>query len=281
MAIRRDKAASSSGDPGGIDFLFGRFVPRCTHEVDKRFEGYAVLQYCAGGGVRLSFDGKQSTLEGRCFWSSYPGPRIAFKPLTAGSTWVHRYLAFRGPALARWEADGIFPVPPMPAPPNTDAADGTGGGDDVWARRFDHLLELSRREDALGQRRAALELESVLCELADARAAGDQQPDWLVTAKSRLEVLGVEDVDYDRLAADLGFSPRTFRREFARRVGLPPHRYLLASRISHAREMLAHTDLPIKEISRELGYRDVFYFTRQFRRLVGVPPGVYRRSREG
>lgn len=264
-----------------LHFLFGQFVPRCTHNVDKRFEGYCVLQYCAGGAVDLTIGEEQRTLEGRFFWSSYPGPRIAFKPSArggkGGDTWVHRYLAFRGSAVKRWTEEGLFPIAPMPAP----IRPGAGTADDDWAERFDVLLDLSRREDATGRRRAELELELLLCELADARATNSGQPEWLRKAKSKLEALRTDEIDYQRLATELGFSARTFRREFTRLAGMPPHRFLLAARISHARELLAHTDLPIKEISRELGYRDVFYFTRQFRGLVGVPPGVYRHSRDG
>lgn len=260
-----------------ITFLFGQFVPRCTHDVDKHFGDYCVLQYMHGGGVDLRIDGKATPLEGRYFFSSYPGPRIAFKPLAPRhTTWVHRYLAFKGPAVDRWTKEGLFPVPPMPAP---DPVAGSGSSD--YSERFDLLLELSRRDDALGQRRAGLELERMLCELAEARQQPHHEPEWLSTAKSKLEVLGTPEIDYDRLARELGMSPRTFRREFAKRTGQPPHRYLLSSRVSHAREMLAHTDLPIKQIARELGYSDVFYFSRQFRKLTGVPPGEFRKSREG
>lgn len=260
-----------------ITFLFGQFIPRCTHHINKHFDGYYVLQYAHGGGISLTIGDKTHSLEGRFFFSSYPGPRIAFKPLPPHRTWVHRYLAFKGPAVERFAAEGLFPVPPMAAPP--ERRPDSAGSD--WAARFDSLLELSRRDDPWGKRRAALELERLLCELAEHRATPTNEPDWVATAKSRLDLLGPASTDYDTLAADLGFSPRTFRREFTKRVGLPPHRYLLSSRISHAREMLAHTDLPIKQIARELGYADVFYFTRQFRHLVGVPPGVYRKSREG
>jgi YesN/AraC family two-component response regulator len=39
--------------------------------------------------------------------------------------------------------------------------------------------------------------------------------------------------------------------------------------------------LPIKTIAEQLGYRDVSFFTRQFRLVTGVPPATFRRSREG
>lgn len=253
-----------------ITFLFGQFVPRCRHVIGKHFDDYNVIQYMHGGSVLLNVGSAVTRMEGRWWWSSYPGPRIAFKPAASKGTWVHRYLAFKGPAVERWSKEGLFPIAPTPA-----------SGAEDWAARFDTLLELSRREDALGRRRATLELERLLCELADLRHSARTDPPWLTTAKARLEDLGTLSPNYAALAAELGMSDRTFRREFAKRTGHPPHQYLLASRISHARELLAHTDLPIKQIARELGYADVFYFTRQFRHLTGVPPAIYRKSREG
>ncbi len=261
-----------------LTFLFGMFLPRCTHDINKFFNDYHVIQYSHGGGVELCIDQTITRMEGRWWWSSYPGPRISFKPLAPSQNWVHRYLAFRGSAVDQWQADGLFPIPPMPAPVFTNGLDS--------AARFDHMLQLSRQEDALSRQRATLELELLLCDLAEARARSSQAdaaspPPWLSATKARLEALGVADVDYPTLAAEAGISARTFRRDFARWTGLAPHSYLIASRISHAREMLAHTDLPLKVISREVGYSDVFYFTRHFRKVVGVPPGLYRKSRDG
>jgi len=45
--------------------------------------------------------------------------------------------------------------------------------------------------------------------------------------------------------------------------------------------MLVHTDEPIKMIAARLGYNDVYFFSRQFRLITGVPPAIYRRSRQG
>ena len=39
-----------------VQFLFGQFVPRCTHRIDKHFEDYNVLQFIDGGAVNLAID---------------------------------------------------------------------------------------------------------------------------------------------------------------------------------------------------------------------------------
>jgi AraC-like DNA-binding protein len=44
--------------------------------------------------------------------------------------------------------------------------------------------------------------------------------------------------------------------------------------------MLAGTELPIKTIARQLGYSDVFFFSRQFTGHTGISPAAYRRNRD-
>ena len=251
-----------------ITFLFGQFVPRCAHRVDKRF-GYNVLQLADGGAVDVCIDSVPHRIAGRTFWSSYPGPNIRFTPAAGHATWVHRYLAFSGPGVDHWRAAGLFPIAPQAVDPRSD-----------YPQRFDLLLELSRRNDRWGAARAALLLESILTELAEARARPNEMPGWIGPVLAAAQQLGGE-VDQTRLADEAGMSPRTFRRQFQSVMGMSPRDYVISSRIGHAKDLLGTTQLPIKQIADQLGYRDVFFFTRQFRKVTGVAPAAYRRSREG
>ncbi len=181
-------------------------------------------------------------------------------------------MAFRGPRIAQWEREGIFPIGPQRPPPGVD-----------YAARFDELLALSARQDHWSQRRAIHALEAMLLELAQARTHGlGQDNNWLTRATSAIAqcVIG-RDPDYEQIAAELGISISTLRRRFGQATGTSPHDYLLGLRVTAARRMLAETTFPLKEIARRLGYRDVFYFSRQFHQLAGVPPTVYRKSAQG
>jgi AraC-like DNA-binding protein len=251
-----------------IQFLFGQFVPRCNHNIDKHFDDYYVLQYMDGGEVDLEIAGQNHRLHGRWFWSSYPGPQIRFHARSPGETWVHRYLAFSGSVVRQWISGGIFPVPPQQLGPSSDYAD-----------RFDELLSLSRRNDRWGIARASLLLETILTELAEARAKPESMPSWLEPGLAQITALGGE-LDYDRLAIEAGMSSRTFRRRFAQIMGSSPQAYAISCRIGHARHMLGATELPIKTIARQLGYSDVFFFSRQFTRFTGISPASYRRTKE-
>jgi YesN/AraC family two-component response regulator len=45
--------------------------------------------------------------------------------------------------------------------------------------------------------------------------------------------------------------------------------------------LLAETELTITEIADALGYRDVFFFTRQFRQVAATPPARFRKRHRG
>jgi len=251
-----------------MQFLFGQFVPQCNHRIDKHFEDYFVLQYMEGGEIDLTIDERYYSLKGRWFWSSYPGPRISFRAAEPKKTWMHRYLAFRGSVVKNWTVQGLFPILPQQPLPTIDYSD-----------RFDTLLELSRRTDRWGIARASLLLETILTELAETRAKPQSIPAWLESALAQITALGAE-IDHDRLAMESGMSPRTFRRRFTQALGTSPQAYTIACRIGHARQMLGTTELPIKTIAQQLGYRDVFFFSRQFTRFAGISPAAYRRTKE-
>jgi AraC-like DNA-binding protein len=256
-----------------ITFLHGEYVPACTHRVDKHFDDYCTLQLATGGAVDLWVGPTKFALAcpPQHVWSAYPGPRVRFHPARDGGAWVHRFIAFRGPLVKRWADEALFPVPPQPA-----------GDVPGLPERFDGVLELSRRSDPRAALRAANVLESILLDLAD-RAHRPAADPLVTAARRRLDALvdAPTAPDYDALAAALGVSESTLRRKFTRATGMAPHAYILQLRIARARRLLGETDLPIKAVADRLGYRDVYFFSRQFRQLTGVPPAAYRRSRLG
>jgi AraC-like DNA-binding protein len=253
-----------------ITFITGQYVPRCHHRVDKVFSDYQTLQYMEGGQVSLRVDDRDYALNGRWFWSAYPGPRIAFHAADAKG-WVHRYVAFRGPLVARWAEEGLFPIVAPQRPQ----------GERSYARAFDDVLTLSQAAGRWAAIRAAHRLEAILIDLAEARDAAPPPPRWVMNATEELARDVTSPADYESLSQKLGMSVRSLRRNFRARLGTSPHQYRIVGRVQRARELLLKTDVPLKEIAQELGYSDVFYFGRQFKQHTGVSPATFRRSREG
>lgn len=80
------------------------------------------------------------------------------------------------------------------------------------------------------------------------------------------------------LAREAGMSRSSFVRTFHQRVGLAPMEYLISWRMALAKAALVESMQPISEIAIACGYQSDSAFNTAFRRVVGVPPGHYRRS---
>jgi transcriptional regulator GlxA family with amidase domain len=95
-------------------------------------------------------------------------------------------------------------------------------------------------------------------------------------AISHLEANYREPVALDQLAQIAHMSNRNFVRSFQAAIGSSPIAYLIQLRVNRAAALLSHTELTITEIAFQAGFNDSNYFSRQFRKLLGVTPGQYR-----
>lgn len=82
------------------------------------------------------------------------------------------------------------------------------------------------------------------------------------------------------LAASMGLSNSQFTRRFKTITGVSPNRFIVEERLARAEAYLRETRLSVQAISARLGYRDVYFFSRQFRRFRGVTPTQARARRE-
>lgn len=79
------------------------------------------------------------------------------------------------------------------------------------------------------------------------------------------------------LAERAGMSRASFAAKFRSKTGIPPLEYLTQRRIDAAR-LLLREDLAIAEVANRVGYESAISFARAFQRLVGMPPGAFRRE---
>ena len=75
-----------------------------------------------------------------------------------------------------------------------------------------------------------------------------------------------------------GLSTTQLERLCRRTLGMSPRGVLQRLRIEHAVGLLSSTDLTAGEVAAECGFYDQSSFTRQFRAVLGLTPGAYRRS---
>jgi AraC-like DNA-binding protein len=147
------------------------------------------------------------------------------------------------------------------------------------------MREISLTHCALEEQASALERESRLLWTLSRlilRYADDHPRPRLFTkehmgiqrVRSYLEENYSENLSLNQLAAIAQLSPFHLLRSFRDQVGLPPHAYQIQTRIIHAKSMLA-MGLPCVDTAIAVGFADQSHFTKHFKRIVGVPPGLY------
>ncbi len=87
-----------------------------------------------------------------------------------------------------------------------------------------------------------------------------------------------EPVGLDDLAAVACLSPFHFARTFRSETGMPPHRFLSALRLDHAKTLLRAGTRPICDIALACQFSSQTNFTRAFRQSTGVTPSRFRTS---
>jgi len=144
----------------------------------------------------------------------------------------------------------------------------------------------------------------------------DGQLGWYLTSKSRLvsdagEALGVAVLSVDLqahmdsahaglaeallevrtridepwrvrdIASIAGLSTKQLERLTHRTLGLPPRAILQRLRVEHAVRLMSTTSMTMGDIAPACGFYDQSSFTRQFRSVLGLTPGAYRRQSRG
>lgn len=78
------------------------------------------------------------------------------------------------------------------------------------------------------------------------------------------------------LAARANLSPKYFSTKFRAMIGQSVQSYIIRSRIERAEHLLRYGGMTVSEVADVLGYRDVFFFSRQFKRHTGKSPSEIR-----
>ena len=85
-----------------------------------------------------------------------------------------------------------------------------------------------------------------------------------------------ENITLTSISRNFGISSGYLSVLFNDSIGQNFIDYLSNLRIKKAKELLKNTDLRIYEITEKVGYRDAYYFSAAFKKIVGINPTEYR-----
>jgi AraC-like DNA-binding protein/uncharacterized RmlC-like cupin family protein len=88
-----------------------------------------------------------------------------------------------------------------------------------------------------------------------------------------------QEVTLEAIAQSVNISPSHFSYLFKNKTGFSPIEYFNHLKVQEACQYLLFTDMRIREISSELGIYDPYYFSRMFKKVMGLSPQEYRKKR--
>lgn len=142
-----------------------------------------------------------------------------------------------------------------------------------------HCAQLWARKDDLGREQCRLLVEQMLLQLWDEAGREPLSP-----LDTRLQEL-VEAVrrepgrawTIEEMARRTHLSPSQMARRVRALTSRSPSRLVIEARLNRARQLLLETDMTLAQIAHALGYRDAFYFSRQWKQFHGSSPGSLRK----
>ncbi|MEN0063400.1 MAG: AraC family transcriptional regulator [Myxococcota bacterium] len=104
-------------------------------------------------------------------------------------------------------------------------------------------------------------------------------PGTLRALEAQLEEQIARPLDFAALAETAGLPREPFSRAFKAVLGLAPTRYFTRLRVELAAHRLHHRgSINLDRIALDMGFYDQSHMNRQFKRLLGITPGEYRRQ---
>ncbi|WP_340021534.1 helix-turn-helix domain-containing protein [Paenibacillus sp. FSL K6-1096] len=245
----------------------GHLPGRTLFRSGVRFEHWALVYIVSGSGSYAENGGREQQVgEGSLFFFR-PGCSYSFGP-PPGGYWDEYYINFSGSRVDEWLEAGMIAGGKVTAARQAEGL----------AASFEEVLRLMAGGIPGDADRAALLLEAMLLEcsqqLQDRSRLRQQGTMPLIREALNACIYGQPELA--DIAAGLHISLSTLRRTVRNSSGYPLHEYIHRLKMSEAKHLLLNTSLQVQEIAALLRYSDAFYFSRLFKKYMGLSPQTCR-----
>lgn len=140
------------------------------------------------------------------------------------------------------------------------------------------ILNQAEQAKAAGDELRLLSLLYRLCEQLNrlrerAYSPGDPR---MAAAKAYMDAHFADRDCLKRATAVAGITSRRFGELFRDSFDVTPNRYIVMCRVERAKELLAVNGLSVGDVAERCGFSDVYYFSKVFKQICGVPPSRWK-----
>ncbi len=236
---------------------------------------YALVLMIEGRGYYRDARGADLALEPGDAVVVFPEMAHAYGP-QPGEEWTQVYFVFSGPQFDLWRKLGLL----RPERPVLRV-----GAPNHWQRRLHAVLENEPRGATGAPLRALGHFLDVLAEMIAIDGDATKTPGRDAWLEKSLRLLGHRGaggwLTPQEVARESGLSYENFRKRFVQLSGESPGQFQKRRRLDWACAAIYQGEHTIKQIADELGFCDVFHFSKAFKQVVGTTPSDYRRRVTG
>lgn len=199
-----------------------------------------------------------------------PGTRHRYRP-DPSTGWTEHYIGFKGKISSHFLKQSFWDM--------TSPVISCGGRNEIFDT-YEKIFDLVQLQKPAYQQIASgliIKLIGYLISFEKQSSFEGKEVEDLVTAARAYMWENVnQSADLHEFAKKHSISYSYLRKMFKLYTGIAPHQYYLDLKIMRAKELVMSTDKTVKEMTYDLGFDSIHYFSRIFKKKTGYSPSDFR-----
>ncbi len=242
-----------------------------TLEKGRVLNEYQLLYQPEGEGVFRSASAGELHIKAGDMFLLFPGEWHSYHPLR-NVGWKSHWIGFRGTNMDRRVKAGFL------SPERPVCHVGYSG---EILRLYDEAMRVAQVEAPYVQQTLAGVVNHLVglmysLERSNQLCRNHEHVDMINRARLLIRNNLEADLSIQDIACDMGVSYSNFRKLFKEFAGVSPALYQQELRIQRAKELLATTDMSVKQIAYRLRFDSPDYFSSKFKIKTGMKPSEFR-----
>lgn len=232
---------------------------------------YQILYFTEGEGVFKSANVPETHIKGGDMFMLFPGEWHSYHPI-ANIGWKSHWIGFKGKNIDdRVKANFLSPEKPIYH---------LGYSTDI-IHLYEEAYKTAVEEAAYHQQTLAGIVNHIIGLMYSLQRniilnKNQNHVEMISKARMRIRESLEDSLTIQQISEEMGISYSNFRKLFKEFTGIAPSMYQQDLRLQRAKELLASTELSIKEIAYRLNFESPDYFSSKFKIKTGCKPSEFR-----
>ena len=258
----------NSSSLGELQFYYsGVREKSVNHQYGPRVAKHYLLNLVCEGTADFWYRGEKREISAGTFYVMYPEGEMYYQT-KRDMAWSIRWVVVDGPQVeALLRELNLTPEDPFLQVSEPEQLE----------RLFHQIFEYTKEDSFRNKMLCYACLYQIFAQLLEQkRNVGKENP--VAMAETYIRRNLHKCLTVTEIAEHVHLNSNYFTKLFKSTLGITPLQYINRSRVEKGKYLLEHTQFSVGEISDEVGFEDELYFSRVFRKYVGMSPMSYRKQ---